>query len=135
MKHDRFYAGGFFYNPKTRSVLLHKRDNKAPVNPDKWGFFGGENEGDEAPVQTFQRELSEELNIEVEKKQIKPLCDYFNQERGIHRYVFLIEGDFDKSKMKLAEGEDFDWISLDKVFEYDLTEKTVRDLKAFIHKI
>ena len=34
--------------------------------------------------------------------------------------------------MKLGEGEDFDWIPLKKVFEYDLTEKTKRDLNTFM---
>jgi len=41
VKIDKFYAGGFLYNPATRSVLLHKRDSKTKVNPNQWAFFGG----------------------------------------------------------------------------------------------
>jgi hypothetical protein len=37
--------------------------------------------------------------------------------------------------MMLGEGADFDWIPLDKAFDYDLTEKTERDLKTFIAKL
>jgi hypothetical protein len=34
--------------------------------------------------------------------------------------------------MQLTEGEDFDWISQDKIFEYNLTEKSIKDLKLFL---
>jgi hypothetical protein len=33
--------------------------------------------------------------------------------------------------MRLHEGADFDWIPIEKVFEYKLTEKTKKDLKKF----
>lgn len=132
MKIEKFYSGGFLYNSATKSVLLHKRDAKAKVNPNQWAFFGGLNEGNETPRQTFKRELKEELGVEVQENGIKPLCDYFNEELRTYRYVFFVESNIQKSEMRLAEGEGFDWIPLDKVFEYDLTEKTARDLKAFM---
>lgn len=34
--------------------------------------------------------------------------------------------------MTLGEGADFEWIALEKVFRYDLTEKTRMDLEKFI---
>ncbi|MDP3769928.1 MAG: NUDIX domain-containing protein [bacterium] len=130
----KFWAGGFLYNPKTHSVLLHKRDSKTKVNPDKWAFFGGLGEGSETPKQTFDRELHEELTIEIPEKEIKPLCDYFNEELQTYRYVFFAGSSLEKMQMRLTEGEEFDWISLDNVFEYDLTEKTKRDLETFLQK-
>ena len=78
---SKFYAGGFLYNPKTDEILLHKRDAKTKVNPNQWAFFGGLNEGDETPEQTFIREVHEELGIEIPERSIKPLCDYFNDIR------------------------------------------------------
>lgn len=134
-KIDKFYSGGFLYNPKTRAVLLHKRDSETKLNPGRWAFFGGLNEGNERPEQTFIREIQEELNIKILEGKVKLLCDYFNDELQTYRYVFFIENDLEKIQMKLNEGEDFDWISLDKVFNYDLTEKTKRDLKTFIQII
>lgn len=131
-KIEKFYAGGFLYNPAARSVLLHKRDNKTKVNPNQWAFFGGLNEGEETPKQTFVRELKEELEIEIPEADINSLCDYFNKELQTYRYVFFIESNMEKSQMRLSEGEDFDWISIDQVFEYDLTEKTAKDLKTFL---
>jgi len=132
MRKEKFYAGGFLYNPKAKSVLLHKRDAKTKMNPDKWAFFGGLNEEDETPEQTFVREIREELNIKIPENKIRPLCDYLNEELQTYRYVFYIESELEKSQMKLGEGEDFDWIPLNKVFNYDLTEKTERDLKTFL---
>jgi 8-oxo-dGTP pyrophosphatase MutT (NUDIX family) len=129
---EKFYAGGFFYNPNEKAVLLHKRDVKAPVNPNTWAFFGGLNEGTETPKQTFLRELKEELDIDIPEEKILPLCDYLNEELQTYRYVFFVESDLPKAQMRLSEGEDFEWIPLDKVFDYLLTEKSIRDLKTFI---
>lgn len=89
MKIDKFYSGGFLYNSKTFSVLLHKRDSKTKVNQNQWAFFGGLNEEDETPKQTFIREIREELNIEIPENKIMSLCDYFNKELQTYRYVFL----------------------------------------------
>lgn len=129
---EKFYAGGFFFNPKTNSVLLHKRDGNAKVNPNKWAFFGGLNEGEETPVQTFIREIEEELGVDLEAKDVLPLSDYFNEILQTYRFVFYVESEMEKSEMRLGEGEDFDWIPLDKVFDHLLTEKSVTDLKYFI---
>ncbi len=90
------------------------------------------NKGDESPKQIFVRELEEELGIKIPEEKIVPLCDYLNEELQTYRYVFFVESDLGKSQMQLSEGEGFDWISLDKVFEYDLTEKSVKDLKLFL---
>lgn len=132
MKYDKYYSGGFLYNPETRMVLLHKRDVNTKDNPKQWAFFGGLSEIGETPADTFIREIKEELNIDITKDKIKPLCDYFNEERQTYRSIFFVENNLDKSQMKLGEGEDFDWIPLDKVFEYDLTAKTIRDLELFL---
>jgi|SRR3989344_6503253 len=135
MANKLFFAGGFLYNPKTKSVLLHLRDNKTPNSPNQWAFFGGTNEGDESPKECLIRELNEELGIDIPEQDIKPVCDYLNTNRGTWRYVFYIQSELDKSQMKLGEGADFDWIPLTEVFDYDLSEKTADDLKIFLQTI
>ncbi|MBI2355685.1 MAG: NUDIX domain-containing protein [Candidatus Doudnabacteria bacterium] len=132
MENAKFFAGGFLYNPKTKSVLLHLRDDKAPVHPNKWGFFGGSSEGSETPKQCFTREVKEELGINLMEENILPVCDYLNEKRGTWRHVFYVKSDLDKSKMTLGEGADFDWVPLDEVFDYDLTDKTRQDLEFFL---
>lgn len=132
VKQKKFFAGGFLYNPNNKSVLLHLRDSKAPVHPNKWGFFGGSSEGSETPKQCFIREIKEELGVDLQEEYILPLRDYLNEKRGTWRYVFYVKSDLEKSKMTLGEGADFDWIPLDDVFEYDLTDKTREDLQFFL---
>lgn len=129
---DKFYAGGFLYNPTTKSVLLHKRDSNTKINPDKWAFFGGLNEGKEKPAETFMREIKEELGIDIFPDQVHVLYDYYNKELETHRYVFFVESDLEKSQMKLGEGAGFDWVQLENIFDYDLTDKTKLDLEFFL---
>ena len=128
----KFFTGGFLFNPKTNEVLLHKRDMKTEINPGQWGFFGGLSEDNETPKQCCIREWKEELGITVDEKDLIPFCDYLNSERNTWRYVFFMESELKKSDMILGEGEDFDWIPLSKVFEYNLTDKTRVDLRKFI---
>ena len=48
------------------NVLLHQRDQNAPINPNRWGLFGGISERDESSVETAVRELKEELSISID---------------------------------------------------------------------
>ena len=51
---------------------------------------------------------------------------------GMLVLVFYAMSEKSKSEFVLNEGEDFDWVSLNRLNEYTLTEKTERDLKFFI---
>ncbi|MFI5260586.1 MAG: NUDIX domain-containing protein [Candidatus Paceibacteria bacterium] len=129
---NKFFSGGFLYNPEKKEILLHKRDGNTAINPHKWAFFGGSSEGEETPLQTFMREIHEELGIVLSEAEIIALCDYLNVERNTHRYVFYVVSDKKKEEMILGEGADFDWIPLSKVFEYDLTDMTRDDITTLI---
>lgn len=132
---DKFWAGGFLYNPKTNSVLLHKRDSNTRFNPDSWAFFGGLNEVDEKPVECFIREMKEELSVDIKPNEVIPLCDYLNEELQTYRYVFYVLSEKQKSDFTLHEGADFDWVNLDEITNYKLTEKTERDLNYFMQNL
>lgn len=123
---------GFLYNPKTESVLLHHRDSNTKFNPNKWALFGGLAENNETPVEGFIREIKEEINFDVDPENIQELCNYFNEEFNTIRYVFFVESDIDISNLILGEGDGFEWVPLDKINRYDLTEKTSRDLNYFM---
>jgi mutator protein MutT len=60
----RITAGGILV--QNRKILLGKR-NKDRLYPDIWDIFGGHVEPDETIEETLQRELLEELGIEVER--------------------------------------------------------------------
>lgn len=132
---EKFWSGGFLYNPKNKSVLLHKRDLNTKFNPNSWAFFGGTRENNESPAETFRREIKEELNIEISENDVIPLCDYLNEELNTYRYIFYVKSELKKNEMKLGEGADFEWVPLEKVFRYDLTEKTAKDLKLFLQNL
>lgn len=125
------YAGGFFFDPATKSVLLHKRDDKTPINPNKWCFFGGLAEGNETPEQCFIRELQEELNIALLREEIVPLFNYLNEEMRTQRYIFYIHRYVDKRSLILGEGADLDWIAPTALDSLDTTDKTINDLRRF----
>lgn len=131
---DFFYSGGFLYDPKAQEVLLHHRDQYAKVNPNVWAFFGGGSEPGETPKQCFMREIKEELSIDIAEDDVIALTDYLNVELDTYRNVFYVESNLPKSKMKLGEGKDFDWIPLSNLGNYNLTAMTKDDLELFISK-
>ncbi len=127
-----FYAGGFLYNPDKKEVLLHKRDTKTVNNPGQWAFFGGLSKEGETPVQTFIREIKEELGIDVTPDSVHTLCDYFNPDFDTHRYAFFVLTILPKSKMILGEGEDFGWFPIKDALRLNLSKRTRQDLMTFL---
>ncbi len=63
-------AGALLVHPE-RKVLLHHRDDKPGIsNPGKWALFGGHIEPGESPEETVERELHEELGLNVNNAQL-----------------------------------------------------------------
>src|SRR3989304_3056566 len=122
-----FYSGGFIYNPKTNSVLLHLRDEKTENNPSALAFFGGLSKKNETPQKTFMRELSEELDLKVDENAVITLCDYFNPDFNTHRYVFYLKIE-ELPRINLKEGKDVSWFNLDRVLVQNLSKRTRQDL-------
>jgi len=136
MKHpDKYWAGGFLYNPENNSIFLHKRDSNTKFNPNKWAFFGGLNEAqDKDPVECFMRELKEEIGLDVTSDMVLKLCEYMNVELNTYRVVFYVESNISEKELILGEGAGFGWVNLDRVQEYDITDKTYDDLMLFLEK-
>ncbi len=129
------YAGGFLFNPKERMVLLHHRDDNTENYPNKWAFFGGSSEKNETPEQCFVRELKEEIGLGVQQADIHYMRDYFNDDMGRHRYVFYVVSDAPLAELTLGEGAGFEWVPLERVNEYDLTDKVKADLEFFVQNV
>lgn len=127
-------TAGFLFDSRKNFVLLHHRSKDAKFNPDKWAFFAGLCYKNETPERCFARELREETGVKAMKSEIQPLDAYLNKniDPGTFRYSFFVEKDSRKTKIVLGEGAGFKWIPLQKVFKYDLTRYTKKDLKTFI---
>jgi 8-oxo-dGTP diphosphatase len=128
---EPFAAACFLYDRASRSVLLHKRDNKAPVNPNKWAFFGGHGEPGETDVACCLRELEEELGLVLEARELRRLRSYMNTDAKQYRAVFYVEKRVELDQLVLGEGEGFAWIELAKVEELDLSTRARDDLRHF----
>lgn len=132
---EKFWAGGFLYDQKKNAVFLHKRDGNTRVNPNKWAFFGGLNEGPETFVECFMRELHEEIGLVIQPAEAIFLREYMNTDLNTYRVVFYVESDISEDKLKLGEGAGFGWVPIGKISKYDLTEKTHDDITFFISKV
>ncbi len=132
---EKFWAGGFLYNPKENAVFLHKRDGNTKFNPNMWAFFGGLNEGPEEYVDTFVRELEEEIGIKIEPSDVRPLCQYMNEELDTYRVVFYVESDVAAKDLTLGEGAGFAWVKIAELDTISLTEKTEKDLRFFLSEL
>lgn len=132
---EKFWAGGFLYNPEKREVFLHKRDGNTKFNPNKWAFFGGLNTPGETPIECFTRELEEEIGMAAKASEIILLREYMNIELSTYRMVFYLVSNISADNLVLGEGAGFGWVSLDEISQYDLTEKTLFDIEYLLEKI
>ena len=77
-----FYASGFLYSLKTHKILLLQSP---------WSLLGGEGKEGEDAQETFQRIVSELLEVNLKMKQIYPIYDYLHDVRDKVNYVFYAE--------------------------------------------
>lgn len=136
-------AGVIIHNNK---VLVHKN-----VNKDHYALIGGRVEIGEDSVTTVKREAQEELGKEVETTGYVSTIENFFEMKGrkYHEILFIHKAEFinDEDKkieytLKNMEGKDhlqYEWLELDKIDEYPLVPKTVKDIlkenKFPVHKI
>ncbi len=129
-------AAGILIHHPTRRVLLQHRTDDAPVNPGRWGMFGGSAEPEDGgdPVATMHRELTmrrelhEELGIDVNVPDLVPLWSYIT-ESGTHRNVYLCSWPALTVDFALGEGQGYDWFAIDEALStLDLTTSSRRDL-------
>lgn len=133
--HQNFWAGGFLYNASRQAVLLHQRDGKTTINPHKWAFFGGSNEGGETYIECCLREFEEEIGLKLKAHELRQLREYMNIPADQYRVVFYVESEVDEAELILGEGAGFAWIELARVFDYDLSDLTRDDLRYFVRGI
>ncbi|HEX8974266.1 MAG TPA: NUDIX domain-containing protein [Patescibacteria group bacterium] len=89
-------------------LLQHKDDNAKILNPGRIAMFGGAVEGSENEMQALERELNEELELELSGHEFYKLNDYLKTieldgvEHNIH--VFVVKN-VAKNFLVLHEGQ------------------------------
>lgn len=122
---------------KQDKVLLQLRDEKAPIKPNMWAFFGGGIEEDETPEEAVRREIEEELEYKVKEPKYLFSLDMSKtkgQYSGI-KYVFIEEYDESQNLMQ-HEGADMGWFTLEeartlsnmKKYDLEVIEKVFDEL-------
>lgn len=136
-------AGVIIHNNK---VLVHKN-----VNKEHYALIGGRVEIGEDSETTVKREAQEELGKEVEIiGYVATIENFFEmKDSKYHEILFIHKAEFinDEDKkieytLKNMEGKEhlqYEWLDLDKIDEYPLVPKTVKDIlkenKFPVHKI
>ncbi len=130
-----YVATGFLMHQPTRQILLHLRDSMAPLNPDRWAFFGGRAEPEDAgdPLRTWIREMAEELGIAIERSSAREVRRYV-MATGLPRVVFCYPWPDRRMDFVLGEGAGFAWFDLAGALALpNLTDPTREDLDYLAH--
>lgn len=108
--------------------MFQKRDNKKGIfYPGFCGLFGGENNGNEKPIDCIKRELSEEININFKNinyfMTLKLESKLFNKKNSsiFDRYIFICNLPKNyKKELKIHEGKGYVLESINKLKKYSI---------------
>jgi len=100
-------------------ILLTQR-GKHPHHPYQWEFPGGKLKPGETEQQCIQREIEEELELQVEVgEKLQPaVFDYGFKQIQLIPFLCFIRG----GRLKLTEHIAYDWLDLGKVSAFDISE-------------
>ncbi len=92
-------------------ILLQKRTADYRFSK-QWTLFGGGIEKDESPLETVNREIKEELGLEIDLR----FCNKSVSNWEPLEEIYLFKGKLnDLSKISLKEGNGFAFFSLDEI--------------------
>ena len=101
-------AGIIIVNNK---FLLQLRDNKNNIFfPNFWGLFGGAINESEKYLDGLNREIQEEVNLNISKKKKKFVTNttFEIKKKKIERYVYSLEiSEQESKKIEINEGQNF----------------------------
>lgn len=98
-------------NARRQIFIQDRRGHKKP----NWGYFGGEIERDETPLEAVMRETKEELDIDIKPDELKYLgisTTLWNNHKII-RYVYLYPTE--QKTFTVLEGKGGHWLNFQEV--------------------
>jgi 8-oxo-dGTP diphosphatase len=113
-------------------LLLQERDDRAPVDPDRWCLVGGQVEPGESALAAAHRELVEETGLVVEE--LLPVgsltlpCDLHGEDLVS---CFTAPTGATDADVRCGEGRQIVFVAPDEVAELDLTRST----RAFAERV
>lgn len=111
IKYDRRKALIIPINTKHQIFIQDRRGFKAP----DWGYFGGEIEQDETPLEAVIRESKEELDVDIEPDKLKYMGISTTLWDGpkIIRYMYLYPTE--RESFTVLEGQGGHWMTFEEV--------------------
>jgi 8-oxo-dGTP diphosphatase len=108
-------------NDATRYLLCQRAESKK--YPLQWEFPGGKVEIGEQPLQTLQRELAEELHIEIQPADCRLLCTTVNDYplAGIFKVHFYLVQQF-SGEITNTEFNAMEWVKPEEFSRYQILE-------------
>lgn len=121
-----FYASGFLYDLKTHQILLLQLGPKDDISS-VWSTLGGESKIGEEAQATFQRIVYKLLKVNLVKKQIYPVYDYFHDAHNKINYVFYAEVKNPKVFNSFKE-KTFSWVAFGEIVKLLFSAHTKQDV-------
>jgi 8-oxo-dGTP pyrophosphatase MutT (NUDIX family) len=94
-------------------VYMQKRSADAPTLPNYFGFWGGGAEGNENAEQVLQREVKEEMGLEIRMEDVACFNHYEFLRSVKDVYLFWPEDGWENS-IVIGEGDYGKWFSLEE---------------------
>ena len=109
------------------SYLLQLRDFKPSIIfPGHWGAFGGGIEEGESPRDALDRELIEEIGYSPEE--LKFFGEVNKNQHKLNIHMFYSSMSISLSKLRLMEGVDMDFFTIEEILSKNLYSKKLGDV-------
>jgi 8-oxo-dGTP diphosphatase len=99
----------------------------------KWEFPGGKIETNESPEKALQRELIEELDLEVEISSLLGSVEYSYSSFSIRLIAYKCFSS--ASPMHMTDHDMFEWVIPEQLLKYDLTEADIELIPVIMNDL
>ena len=128
---ERSYVGALLVDTNGKLIAQQRDDTPGITNPGMVSLFGGTSHESESPIETLRRELEEELELEVNSRNL--LLQTVKHENGtnVACSIYIVTG-VDAEKLKLHEGAGFATGTPEELLSRPVTSVTQQAIEAFI---
>ena len=118
-----YAAAAALVNADQKILLAQRPAGKAMAG--LWEFPGGKIEPNETPEAALQRELKEELNIDVSNKSMRPLSFASHFYESFYLFMPLYKIQNWLGKPEACEGQSLAWVAVNELHHYPAPEADI----------